>query len=139
MESWVDEVFLKWKSEGVKINIAASSEDITNAETILGFKFPTDFKLFYLKMNGFLDLDWQEHMFYFWPLGRIVEEFSESRDRNFIGFCDFLLSSSFIGFKKDQPGIFKMYSGHHAAEDISVAKTFEIAVTMINSSSDLIY
>jgi len=137
MKSWVNEVVAKWKSEGVKINSAASIDEITLAETSLGFKFPEDFKELYLQINGFKDLDWQEHMFYFWPLERIVKEFTDSPDKNFIGFCDFLIASHYIGFKKTQTGIFKMY--WKLAELTSIAQTFEEVVAMINSSADLIY
>lgn len=138
MERWADQVIKKWRTEGVKINIGAPFEFINSAENILSFNFPEDFKELYLKMDGFKDLDWQEHMFYFWPLERIIEEHSESSDKNFVGFCDFLLSSHYIGFNKDRTGIFKKYS-IESTEDDFVAKTFEEAVGMINSSSDLIY
>jgi hypothetical protein len=138
MGMWADEVILKWSNEDVKINIGASTKEIAEAESILDFIFPYDFKQLYIKMNGFLDLDWQEHMFYFWPLERIIEEFNDRSDKSFIGFCDFLLASSYIGFKKDEPGIFKSYSINDV-EPISIAANFEEVVAMINTSSDLIY
>jgi hypothetical protein len=139
MNKWVQNVVSKWKTEGVKINNGTSLGDIEALESVLDFKFPDDFKDFYLAIDGFKDLDWQEHMFYFWPLEKIIEEFNESLDKNFIGFCDFLLASHYIGFKKNQTGIFKMYSISDRAEDNSIAQTFEEVVGMINSRSDLIY
>jgi hypothetical protein len=139
MEKWVDEVVSKWKNEGVKVNEHTSIASIQSAEFALGFKFPDDFKDLYLQINGFKDLDWQEHMFYFWPIERIIEEFEESLDKNFIGFCDFLLASHYIGFKKNQTGIFKMYSICRLAEADPISQSFSEVVTMINSSSDLIY
>jgi hypothetical protein len=139
MDSWADKVVLKWQCEGVKVSAAASINTIESAETTLGFKFPEDFKLLYLKINGFRDLDWQEHMFYFWPLERILEEYDDSTDKNFVGFCDFLLASLYIGFRTDRPGIFKMYSICKSSEEEKIADSFEQIVGMINSSDDLIY
>jgi hypothetical protein len=139
MNEWVQTVVSKWKTEGVKINDGASLTDIEALESALDFKFPYDFKDFYLAINGFKDLDWQEHMFYFWPLERILEEFNESLDKNVVGFCDFLIASHYIGFMKNRVGIFKLYSTWHNAEEKPIAQTFEEVVAMINSSSDLIY
>jgi hypothetical protein len=139
MDTWVDTVVSKWKTEGVKLNAAASLSSIESTETILDFKFPDDFKEFYLQINGFLDLDWQEHMFHFWPLEKIVGEFDESSDESFIGFCDFFLSCHYIGFMKNQPGIFKRYSIIKYPEHNPLALSFKEVVNMINSSSDLIY
>lgn len=139
MENWINEAISKWNLAKTRLNSGASVTEIENAETLLNFKFPSDFKNLYLVVNGFQELDWQEHMFYFWPLERIIEEFTDSSDKNFIGFCDFLLASHCIGFKKDQMGIFKMYSICQEAEVDCIAQTFEEVVEMINSSNDLIY
>ena len=139
METWINEAISKWNLAKTKQNHGAGIADIENAENILNFKFPADFKKLYLVVNGFQDLDWQEHMFYFQPFDRIIEEYAESWDEDFIGFCDFLLASHFIGFKKSQSGIFKLYSTMKKAEDNPIADTFQDAVGMINSRSDLIY
>lgn len=139
MEIWINEAISKWNMTKTRLNHGASIADIEKAENILSFKFPDDFKKLYLIVNGFQHLDWQEHMFYFWPIERIIEEYTGSSDENFVGFCDFLLASHFIGFKKNQNGIFKLYSSMRNAEDNQIAKTFQEAVGMINSSSDLIY
>ena len=139
MENWVDDVVLKWRTEGVKINESAPNELIENAEKVLKFTFPADFKEFYSAINGFKDLDWQEHMFYFWPLERIMEETFDLPDKNFIPFCDFLLASHYIGFKRNQNGIYKLYSNLSAAENAPISQTMEEVVSLINSSSDLIY
>ncbi|WP_426667702.1 SMI1/KNR4 family protein [Mucilaginibacter sp. McL0603] len=139
MESWVDKVVLKWSREGVKINEPAPNELIEQTERVLKFSFPTDFKEFYSVINGFKDLDWQEHMFYFWPLERIMEEYFDLQDKDFIPFCDFLLASHYIGFKRNQHGIYKLYSNLNESESIPIAPTIEEVVLLINSSSDLIY
>lgn len=137
MESWVDRVIQKWKSEGVKVNEGASIELIAETEKKLNFIFPEDFKAFYRQIDGFKDLDWQEHMFYFWPLHRIVEEYEAGI--GFISFCDFLLASHYLGYKKNEQGIFKKYSICDHTEKEPIAQSFEEVVGMINSSNDLIY
>ncbi len=134
MENWVDVVFKKWDSEGVKINNGASVDAIKAVEEKLNFGFPDDFKAFYQKINGFKDLDWQQHMFCFWPLEVIVEEFEAADDKDFIGFCDFLLASHCIGYRRNSKGVYK-----HYFEEAPIAQTFEQVVGMINSSNDLIY
>src|ERR1041384_7801969 len=95
MESWAQQVVAKWATEGVKINDKTTIDSIESTEIVLDFKFPEDFKELYLEMNGFKGLDWQEHMFHFWPLEKIIEEYEESDAKNFVGFCDFLLGSNF--------------------------------------------
>jgi hypothetical protein len=137
MAAWVQELISKWEAEGVKINDGASLEEIKSTETILEFEFPDDFKEFYLQINGFKGLDWQEHMFYFWPLERIIEENDKLSD--FVSFCDFLLASHYIGFKRNRTEIFKMYSISNRAEDNPIAQTFEEVVNLINTNSHLIY
>ena len=139
MESWVQNILSKWKNEGIKINQGASLMEIEEVEDALNFKFPDDFKKFYLAVNGFNELDWQEHMFTFWPLEMIVEENSQDKNKDFVGFSDFLLASHYIGFRKSESGVYKRYHfmGHDESE--LIAHTFEEVVAMINSSSDLIY
>lgn len=139
MESWVQNILSKWKNEGIKINQGASLEEIEEVEDALNFKFPDDFKKLYLTLNGFNGLDWQEHMFSFWPLEMIVEQYSQDKNKDFVGFSDFLLASHYIGFRKSKSGIYKRYSFMGNDENELIAKTFEEAVSMINSSSDLIY
>lgn len=139
--NWVEKVIAKWESEGVRLNPPANLLEIEKVESILGFKFPDDFKQLYLAVNGFEGLDWQEHLFTFWPLKMIVEEYEESDAKNFIGFSDFLLASNFIGFNKHRVGVFKKYSAQYSdIEDGElIANTFEQVIGMINSSDDLVY
>jgi hypothetical protein len=67
----------------------------------------------------------------------IIEEHNTYQNKNFIGFCDFLLASHFIGFNKNRPGIFKEYGNVEDGEQI--ASSFEEIVLMINSNADAIY
>jgi hypothetical protein len=137
MENWIQKVISKWKSEGVKLNPPTSISDINKAEVLLKFKFPTDFKEFYLNANGFAELAWQEHMFTLWPLELIIKEFEESKDDKFIGFCDFLLASHFIGFVNNKEGVFKAYNRYENFDFI--APSFKNTIGLINSSASSVY
>lgn len=135
MENWIEDVIIKWKSEGVKVNPPATLAEIEFAEAIVNFEFPLDFKAFYLKINGFEDCEWQEHMFSFWSLKRILEEWSDRNNTNFIGFCDFLISSHEIGFDIISRCIIIDYS----IEGEIVSNSFKETIELINSSDPSVY
>jgi len=141
MQNWIQEAISKWKVANVKLNPPASLLEIEKAELTLNFKFPEDFKQLYLIVNGFKGCDWQEHMFSFWSLEKIIIEYNNLDSPNYIGFSDFLLSSNFIGFNIDKTGIFKKYSIQFSdlVDGELISKSFEEVVGMINSSNDLIY
>ena len=136
MGNWIQNVIGKWTAERVRLNPPVSIAELESTESILNFKFPNDFKEFYLQATGFYGLDWQEHMFTFWPLEMIVDEFKGSTNNNFIGFCDFLLAIHYIGFNRNRPGIFKSY---RIEDGEQIADTFEEIVSLINSNSEIIY
>jgi len=107
--SWTDQAIFIWTSKGIKLQVGISNDKISDFEKLLGFKFPQDFIDLYSKANGFEDFDWNEHMFSLWSLERILKEYHEDGDTNYIGFCDFLINSHSIGFFKTDTGIFKSY------------------------------
>lgn len=100
----------------------------------MDFQFPTDFKELFQKANGFEDFDWNGHMFSLWSIERILIEYREDKDNNYIGFCDFLINAHSIGFLKTDEGIFKSYT-----QIEPIAKTFREAIELINTNSDLLY
>jgi hypothetical protein len=135
MENWLQELLIKWRSEGVKLNPPASVAEIENAETVLDFKFPEDFKAFYLQVNGFADFYMQEEQFTLWPITEIIKTFG-FEDTEFIGFCDYLVNSHSIGYSKKFQGIFKDYA--HVSDSI-IAKTFKELIEIINSNPAIAY
>ena len=137
MEDWIREAIKLWEDYGVKMNPPATAADVEKAETILSYVFPDDFKALYAVVNGFVDYDWQEHMFSFWSLDIIIEEFAKNHDKNLIGFCDFLIMSHVIGFKRNAAGIFNDYS--FLPGEGFIAETFKEAISMINSGAREIY
>ncbi len=131
---WINQVISDWASDGVILQRGITVSEIFNTEELLGFKFPQDFIDLYLKINGFEEFGWNKNMFSLWSLDKIEQEYNESGDTNYIGFCDFLLNSHSIGFLKAEAGCFKNYN-----QILPIANTFKEAITLINSNSDLIY
>ena len=134
MGIWTEKVIEDWQANRTKLHPGLTLSEILSAEQILQFKFPPDFIELYQKVNGFRDLDWNEHMFSFWPLEKIIDEYKADDDKDFIGFCDFLINSHSIGFSKDDFAIYKSYDRQQP-----IAATFKEAIVMINKSSGAIY
>lgn len=132
---WTHAVIQQWRSEGIEINQSATPETISNAELILGFTFPDDFKELYLQVNGFANWDWRPNMFSIWPIERILKEYGEESNKNHVGFSDFLINSHQIGFIKGREGVFVLYGEYPD----KIADTFLEAIHLINSDSDKIY
>jgi hypothetical protein len=132
MNDWTETIIACWVHEKVRLNLGASMEAIHQAEQTLGFRFPEDFKRFYLRVNGCED--WLPNLFTLWSLEQMIAEYPIGPNKNFIGFSDYSIHCHQIGFLKDQEGIFK-YSD--APEKI--AETFEAGLTLINTDSILVY
>ena len=124
----------QWEAENIKLNPPATIESITEAENAIGFEFPSDFKSLYLKINGFNNWDWRSNMFSLWPIHRIVEEYLQDENKNFVGFCDYLINSHQIGFFKDRVGVYKSYDEFNL-----IATNFQDAIHLVNSDSELLY
>jgi hypothetical protein len=132
--NWTAQAFSDWNSQGIKLNKGTSFQIISDFESLLSFKFPQDFSELYSKVNGFEDFDWNEHMFSLWSLDRILKEYEEGDDTNYIGFCDFLINSHSIGFHKNDRNIYKHYN-----ESEVIADNFQGFILLLNSNDDLIY
>ena len=131
---WTDEAVNAWAQSGANLLPGLPTSEILKAESYLNFKFPQDFIDLYQKANGFEYCDWNEHMFSFWSLDRIIDEYKADKDNTYVRFCDFLINTYSIGFSKDSEKIFK----HFDRKD-PVCDTFKEAVFLINLSSGNIY
>jgi hypothetical protein len=131
---WIAPIIAQWTDEAICFNLGASIAEIHDAEKKIGFRFPETFKIFYLQVNGFKRNEWISNMFAIWSLERILEEYHDSRDKNFVGFADWLINSHQIGFVKGQEGIFKYYDSPE-----KIAETFEAGLMLINQDSKLLY
>lgn len=103
LQSWAEAVKREWLSKLIKIEPGATPESIAETEAAVSFSFPEDMRALYLMVDGFKDWDWTEGMISVWPMDRIREEYEINRDRNFVGFCDYLINSHAVGFYKDRP------------------------------------
>ena len=131
---WIEQAIHAWAQSGTRLQLGVSTNEISRFEVLLDFKFPQDFIDLYQRLNGFKDLDWNEHMFSFWPLDKIINVYKADNDNTYVGFCDFLINSYSIGFSKDSKKVFKYFDRQNP-----VCDTFKEAVLFINSSSGAIY
>jgi hypothetical protein len=134
INSWVQETLSLWIKRGIKILPGATIAIIESTEVDTGFQFPSDMKDLYRVVNGFKDCDMDvSSMISIWPIERIREEYITSIDKNFVGFCDWLISSHSIGFFKGRMGIFKCYD-----EFNTIAETFRQVIEMVNNDSEVL-
>ncbi len=133
--NWVDQAVVTWKAKGIKLQKGASLSKISEYEEQLEFKFPQEFIELYQRVDGFEDFEWDENMFSIWSLERILKEYKEDNDTNFIGFSDFLICSHMIGFSKTETGIY--LKGYDQIRPIT--SSFQDTIALINANSDLIY
>lgn len=125
----------EWTNENIKLNPPSTSESIKATEEIIDFLFPDDFKEFYLQMDGFVDWDWTKNMFSIWPLARILEEYHNESDKNFIAFADYLINAIQFGFVKGKDGVFK----NTGEIPELIADTFSEAIALIHFDADILY
>ena len=137
IDTWADGIISYWRSKKITLQKGNSVERISGTENKLGFIFPQSFKILYQKVNGFGDSDWNENMIGIWSLERIENEFGRYPD--FIGFSDFLINSHVYGFLKNQQGIFKNCDLADTGVPEKIADTFEEAIDLINTNSNLLY
>jgi len=107
IKDWTDTIIQQWLTQNVKLNGSSTFHELREAEKSLDFTFPDEFKQLYLKVNGFFDWDMTINMISRWPIDRIIQEYKGNNDKNFVGFCDYLINSHEIGFYKIRNGIFK--------------------------------
>jgi len=124
-----------WLKRGLKLEQGVPSVDIESVELAVSFEFPAEMRALYREVNGFRNSDMDvESMISIWPMGRIRQEYNANPDRNFIGFCDFLINSHAIGFFKDRKGVFKSYDAFNP-----ISETFLQSIDLINTASELIF
>jgi len=132
--TWITEALASWSTSKTKLQPGISLEKIREAEKILQFSFPQDFIDLYTIINGFEDWDWNSYMFSLWPLERILEEYVNESNSDYIGFCDFLIYSYSIGFSKITGHICK---DNHSS--ISIIESFQQFIWMINNDHKGVY
>jgi hypothetical protein len=131
IEAWVEATKKEWLSKQIKLEPGAQPGTIDDTEAVADFKFPIEMRALYLVVNGFKDCDMTEGMISLWPMERVQEEYHLCGDKNFVGFCDYLINSHAVGFYKGRPGIFKSYD-----EFNPIADSFFQAMELMNKDAE---
>lgn len=115
--------------------MGATASEADEAEHFLNLVFPKSFKDFHAVTDGFEYCDMDENMFSLWSYDRIVKEYSEGTDPNWISICDYLISSHMFGYRKGHIEVFKEYDGSF----IVVANNFPEFIRLLIQNDDCLY
>jgi hypothetical protein len=133
-DDWAIGIERFWREQGIPLEPGVPEAYIRQTAMALGIEFPPALVVLYTRVNGFTENNWNPGMFVIWPLERILDEYAKSKDKDFVGFSDFLICSHVIGFRKDREGIWKEYDPH-----LAICATFEEAIELINADSILVH
>jgi hypothetical protein len=137
---WINEAILTWQKEGIKLRPGALETYIAEMEQWLGFSFPADFYEFYKVVNGFERWSSNENFFSLWSLETLWEEGPNNQEDDFIGFCDHMINSHWIGFVKNKPGIYRHYPNIITeGRTTKIADSFKEFIELLNTDSELLY
>jgi hypothetical protein len=137
MEDWVESAISQWRQEELEINPPAPIKSIKNAESILNFRFPPDFKGLYLSVNGFVNFEQRGFMLSLWSIERIVDDYDPAK--KFIMFSDYSLSVCQYGFDRNKTGIFKAYTHHQQGPVQFVAESFKELIRLFNDDGEILF
>jgi hypothetical protein len=120
--SVVEQLLGKWRSESVRLNAAASIEDLLRLEQCLGAPLPADIREFYRAADGMPDLEYDSRQLSFWPVHRIVAEPPRRPVSNAVGvrevaFADFLIESHYYLFRVASAGRITVGNDIDAADE----------------------
>lgn len=133
-DDWALGIELVWRGQGIQLQAGATEASIHQTAASLGIEFPPGLVALYKRVNGFTGNDWNPGMFAIWPLERMLDEYSTNRDSALVCFCDFLIMSHCLGFRRDRTGVF-----NSMVPDLLICPTYEEAIELINSDSILVH
>ncbi|MFB6456593.1 hypothetical protein ACE38W_15080 [Chitinophaga sp. Hz27] len=131
MNSWTENLIHYWRSEQVQLNNGTLIEMISEAEEILHFRFPGEFKELYLQMDGFAAIG-KGLPFSMWSIDRILYEHAPTGG-SFIGFAELLQHPVVLGFKMHTTGIYL-----RSKPETPVAASFRESLELIIHHSELL-
>jgi len=131
---WADGIVTEWKKLKVPLNPGTTRHEIRNVENLVGFTFPPAFHVLYRKANGHNDFMTLPGSYSVLPIEWIVEEYIKDDDKDFIPFADYMIRCWQIGFRKNEPGIFRNIDQRRP-----VATDFAQAIDFINADDDRLY
>jgi cell wall assembly regulator SMI1 len=127
-DTWIQDAIKNWEADNTNLNAGSDLNSIISLEKALGIKLPADFKEFYLIVDGFKNLSVNNNLFCIWPIEKIATDYVAFHDKNFIGFCDYLMDSHWIGFHKTSEGVFNDFD-----LEKPITGTFKEFIKFINS------
>ncbi|WP_163407563.1 SMI1/KNR4 family protein [Flavobacterium ajazii] len=127
-EIWARSVVERWRKMGIKLNPPATLKEIIEIEAELNFSFPNSFKELYKLANGFRDWDFTNELMSISPLSKILKDYKEDEDEDFIPFCDHSINLFWIGFLKSESGVFL---SSYTVEPLAL--TYKEAIELINT------
>jgi hypothetical protein len=133
-DDWAIGIERFWLEQGIPLEPGVPEAYIRQTAKDLGVEFPDAFIALYKRINGFTINNWNPGMFVIWPLERMLEKHVIEKDKDFVGFSDYLICSHIIGFREDRAGIWKNYDLHEA-----VCATYEETIELINEDSILVH
>ncbi|NIG55573.1 SMI1/KNR4 family protein [Chitinophaga sp. Cy-1792] len=131
MNSWTENLIRYWRSEQVQLNEGTLIEMISEAEEILHFRFPGEFKELYLQMDGFAAIG-KGLPFSMWSVDRILYEHAHHAGP-FIGFAELIQHPVVLGFRKQAAGIYL-----RDKPEAPVAASFREGLELIVHHSELL-
>jgi cell wall assembly regulator SMI1 len=105
MKELIAAISLKNRTQGITIYNPASTKEIADFESEIGFPLPADFREFYLLCNGFAC---NEDIFNFLPLHEIAE-----RGKNWFCFAEYMIYSDTWELRITEDGQYQIYSGDY--------------------------
>jgi hypothetical protein len=133
VDEWILATIQQWTVENIELNSPATTELFEEAEQILNFSFPDDFKQLYSVADGFRENELRDNMISMWPISRILKEYGNG-DRSFIGFSDYLFNCWAFGFVKGKEGVYR-----NVDSQFRICDSFKDCIKLINEDSPLLY
>jgi hypothetical protein len=87
-----------WRAQGIRLASGATTEDIAAFQVRYGVTLPADFKAYFLRVNGMIQLgndSEDEHGFSFWPLWKL-KDLRALRDDEEVEVPDVNLMKNFV-------------------------------------------
>ena len=130
----LDVILKVWNDPEIVLNGAANAEQVATVESQLGFTFPASLKSFWFAADGFKDDQLAQNLIQLWSLDRVLYEYQNRTDKEFIGFADFLLNITAYGFFRNENGIFK-----DGDPNLPLCQSFEEWIRMVDRDAAELY
>ena len=138
LSNGLGELVMNWNRENIKLNSGISHDAIKQFQVEFDFSFEEDlFVEYLLKINGFVDFEWDKNLFSFWSIDRMREEnIDRYHSSDAIWFCDHSINLCSFGFGKTDNKIYTEYQTIGAFQP--VANSFKEFISLYLKDSYLL-